>query len=92
MRAVVFDVTPVPESVAPFADSNTASDDSELADDPVALLAVSRTAPAQGIVTRDDRRFAEAAYPLSARGPVLVFMAPLDEPGAERRGRPSRAC
>jgi two-component system, OmpR family, sensor kinase len=77
VRAVVFDVTPVPESVAPFADSNTASDDSELADDPVALSAVSRTAPAQGIVTRDDRRFAEAAYPLSARGPVLVFMAPL---------------
>ena len=28
VRAVVFEVTPVPASVSPFADSNTASDDS----------------------------------------------------------------
>jgi two-component system, OmpR family, sensor kinase len=77
VRAVVFNVTSVPPSVSPFADSNTESDDSELADDSVALAAAARPAPAQGIVSRDGRRVAEAAYPLSARGPVLVFMAPL---------------
>jgi signal transduction histidine kinase len=77
VRAVVFNVTPVPLSVAPFADSNTESDDSELAGDSVALAAATRPSPAQGIVSRDGRRVAEAAYPLSARGPVLVFMAPL---------------
>jgi two-component system OmpR family sensor kinase len=77
VRAVVFNVTPVPASVSPFADSNTESDDSELAGDSVALAAAAGPKPAQGIVTRDDRRVAEAAYPLSAKGPVIVFMAPL---------------
>ena len=77
VRTVVFNVTPVPASVSPFADSNTESDDSELAGDPVALAAAAGPKPAQGIVTREGRRVAEAAYPLSAKGPVIVFMAPL---------------
>jgi signal transduction histidine kinase len=77
VRAVVFEVAPVTGSVSPFADSNTASDDSALAGDPVALEAARGPAPAEGIVTRNERRFAEAAYPLSAHGPVIVFMSPL---------------
>ncbi len=77
VRAVVFDVTAVPLSATPFADSNSTTDDSDLVNDPVALTAVAGVAPARGIVTRGGRHLAEAAYPLSSQGPVLMFASPL---------------
>ena len=42
VRAIAFEYNAIPASVAPFADSNLTTDDSNLVDDPVALRAMAR--------------------------------------------------
>ena len=67
-----------PSPVSPFADSNTASDDSGARQRPGRAGGGERRRPRARASSRATTgAFAEAAYPLSARGPVLVFMAPL---------------
>jgi signal transduction histidine kinase len=77
VRAVVFTYASPPATVTPYADSNSTSNDSDLVNDPVALLAMRRHAPAKGVAVHAESRFAEYAYPLSATGPVLMFASPL---------------
>ncbi len=77
VRAVVFEITRVPLTATPFADSNSSTNDSALVDDPVAVAAARHLKPERGIVTIADKRVAEAAFPLPGRGPVLLLAAPL---------------
>ncbi|HSL64018.1 MAG TPA: HAMP domain-containing sensor histidine kinase [Gaiellaceae bacterium] len=61
-----------------IADSRRRSTD--VRDDPVAARAATIVAPTTGTVTRDDERFAEAAFPLyTETGTVLLFSASLGD-------------
>lgn len=79
LRAVVFSYTAVPPTVTPYADSNQTTDDSELVDDPIALAAMRNGTLVHGVVEHSGKHDAEAAVPLLATGPVVMFAAPLDE-------------
>lgn len=78
-RAIVFSVVAVPLTVTPFADSNQTTNDSSLVDDRVALAAARTVRPARGIVDREGRSYAEAAFPLGPAGPVLMLSRSFDE-------------
>jgi signal transduction histidine kinase len=78
VRVVVFGYFPVGDLLIPLGDSNLASS-TDVERDPVARRAVRRFAPAKGTVTRGGHRFAEAAYPASTAGPVILLSASLDQ-------------
>jgi signal transduction histidine kinase len=79
VRAIVFDYTPIPPTVTPHVDSNQATDDTDLTNDPVALDAIERRTPAGGVVVHGGTRYAEAAWPLPATDQVVVFASSLEE-------------
>jgi len=79
VRAIVFDYTAIPPTVTPHADSNQSTIDTDLVNDPIALRAMRRRAPTQGVVVHDGTRDAEAAWPLPGSGQVVVFASSLEE-------------
>jgi signal transduction histidine kinase len=70
-RVVAFDAPPL---LAPVADSNPGTS-VDIAHDPVAARAATRTGMVSGTATRDGASFAEAA--VSLHGPVLLVSTPL---------------
>jgi signal transduction histidine kinase len=79
VRAIAFEYTEIPPTVAPFADSNLTTDDSDLIDDPVALRAMTALSPTRGVVVHNGKHVAEVAYPFPGVGRVAMFAVPLDE-------------
>jgi signal transduction histidine kinase len=79
VRALIFTYAPFPQSVAPFADSNLTTDDTDLVDDPVALRAVKHHGIVRGVAHHQGRSVAEVAYYLPADGVVAMFSSPIDE-------------
>lgn len=79
VRALIFTYAPLPPSVAPFADSNLTTDDTDLVDDPIALRAVKHRGIVRGVARHAGRNVAEVAYYLPADGVVAMFSSPIDE-------------
>jgi two-component system, OmpR family, sensor kinase len=80
VRALIFTYASIPPSVAPFADSNLTTDDTDLVNDPVALRAARHAGIVRGVAHHGGRTVAEVAYAISpSRGPIAMFSTPLDE-------------
>ncbi|HSC91116.1 MAG TPA: ATP-binding protein [Gaiellaceae bacterium] len=76
-RVIVYDSTEL-GTVRVIADSRRRSTDVQ--SDPIALRAAAIVTPSTGTVTREDERFAEAAFPLyTQNGTVILFSSSLDD-------------
>jgi two-component system OmpR family sensor kinase len=78
-RVVIYQVfTQVPPTLAVRADSRTESS-LDIQRDPLAEAAVGELEAVRGTLGRSGRRFAEVAVPLTSAGPIVLFVAPLDD-------------
>ncbi len=73
-RVVVFQY--LPGLLEPIADSNRGSS-RDVQNDPLAMRALSHRGFVRGEVTRGGESYAEAAYALSSRGPVVLLISSL---------------
>jgi signal transduction histidine kinase len=71
-RVVIFDVHRAPLTLSDIADEGAGGAVRGIETDPVAETAARTFAPARGVVTRGERRYAEAAKPATANVVVLV--------------------
>jgi len=76
-RIVIFELQSTnPPLLSPYADSN-GIDSNDVERDPVALRTIRTGLPTRGTVSRQGRRYAEAAYPLAPSGPVVLLSTSL---------------
>src|SRR5207244_8362764 len=73
-RVVLYDIISPPTTLTVVGDSRGVSS-KDVENDPIALHAAVDLGLAGGTIARDDKRYAEAAVPVTQNGPVLLLQA-----------------